>query len=90
LSFAGLPLTAGFFGKLYVLSASVGGRKWALVAALAASSAIGPFYYLRVMIAMLRRREIASEPTYSRRNWSAAIAIAVLVATIVGLGLNPA
>jgi NADH-quinone oxidoreductase subunit N len=52
LSLAGLPLTAGFMGKLYLLKAGVGAGLWALVAILAASSAIGLYYYLRVIVVL--------------------------------------
>jgi NADH-quinone oxidoreductase subunit N len=49
LSLAGIPLTAGFIGKYYVVAAGVDSAHWLLVAALAVNSAIGLFYYLRVV-----------------------------------------
>jgi NADH-quinone oxidoreductase subunit N len=52
LSLAGIPLTAGFVGKFYVLAAGAASRLWWLVLILVVNSAIGLFYYLRVMIAM--------------------------------------
>ena len=52
LSLAGIPLTAGFLGKFYVLSAGVESSLFGLVLVLALSSAIGLFYYLRVVVAM--------------------------------------
>ena len=41
LSLAGIPLTAGFVGKFYVLAAGVGSSLWLLVLILVANSAIG-------------------------------------------------
>jgi len=49
LSLAGIPLTAGFLGKFLVLTASVESRLWIPIAALVLSSAIGLYYYLRIV-----------------------------------------
>jgi len=53
-SLAGIPLTAGFIGKFYLLSAGVRGELWLLVFSLLASSVIGLFYYLRLIAALYR------------------------------------
>jgi NADH-quinone oxidoreductase subunit N len=60
LSLLGLPLTAGFLGKFYVFRAAViSGTEQAellwLVAFAAINTAIGAYYYLRVIIAMYFR-----------------------------------
>ncbi|CAD5109409.1 NADH-quinone oxidoreductase subunit NuoN [Zestomonas carbonaria] len=52
LSLAGIPLTAGFIGKFYVIAAGVESQQWWLLASLVIGSAIGVYYYLRVMVAM--------------------------------------
>ena len=52
LSLAGIPLTAGFIGKFYVIAAGVQSQQWWLLAALVIGSAIGVFYYLRVMVTL--------------------------------------
>lgn len=52
LSLAGIPLTVGFLGKFYVLAAGVDAAAWLLVITLVIGSAIGLFYYLRVVIAL--------------------------------------
>jgi NADH-quinone oxidoreductase subunit N len=52
LSLAGIPLTIGFLGKFYVLAAGVDAGAWVLVITLVVGSAIGLFYYLRVVIAL--------------------------------------
>ncbi|AYC33126.1 NADH-quinone oxidoreductase subunit NuoN [Pseudomonas cavernae] len=52
LSLAGIPLTAGFIGKFYVIAVGVQSQQWWLLAALVIGSAIGVFYYLRVMVAL--------------------------------------
>jgi NADH-quinone oxidoreductase subunit N len=50
LSLAGVPLTAGFLGKFYVLGAGVDQHQWLLLGAVIAGSAVGLFFYLRAMI----------------------------------------
>ena len=50
LSLAGVPLTAGFLGKFYVMGAGVDERQWLLLGALVAGSAVGLYFYLRAMI----------------------------------------
>jgi NADH-quinone oxidoreductase subunit N len=51
-SLAGIPLTAGFMGKFYVLGAGVSRQLHLLTIALVVNSAIGLFYYLRVVAAL--------------------------------------
>jgi NADH-quinone oxidoreductase subunit N len=54
-SLAGIPLTAGFFGKLLIFSSAVErGMVWMLVVAIL-MSAVGFYYYFRVIIAMYMR-----------------------------------
>ena len=51
-SLAGIPLTAGFLGKFYVVNAGAGSRLWWLLIVLVASSTIGLYYYTRIVVAM--------------------------------------
>ena len=55
LSLAGIPLTAGFITKLFAILAAVQGTNWFLVAMIILGSAIGLFYYLRVMLTLFKR-----------------------------------
>lgn len=52
LSLAGIPLTAGFIGKFYVVASGVESQLWWLLGTLIAGSAIGLYYYLRVMVTL--------------------------------------
>jgi NADH-quinone oxidoreductase subunit N len=52
LSLAGIPLTAGFIGKFYIIATGVESHQWWLVGSLVLGSAIGVFYYLRVMVTL--------------------------------------
>ncbi len=57
-SLAGLPLTAGFVSKFYVLLAGVQGGLWWLVIILVVGSTIGLFYYLRIIVHMFSRKDL--------------------------------
>jgi NADH-quinone oxidoreductase subunit N len=52
LSLAGIPMTAGFIGKFYIVAVGVGAHLWWSLGALILGSAIGLYYYLRVMVTM--------------------------------------
>ena len=59
LSLAGIPLTAGFIGKFYVITVGVQSSLWALLAAVVVGSAIAIYYYLRIIFAMSKVPEDA-------------------------------
>lgn len=50
LSLAGIPLTAGFVGKFFIMRAGVSSHLWLLIIILIVNSAIGLYYYLRVIV----------------------------------------
>jgi NADH-quinone oxidoreductase subunit N len=59
LSLAGIPLTAGFIGKFYLVSAGISSALWFLVAILLLNSAISLYYYLRVIVVMFTSASIS-------------------------------
>ena len=50
LSLAGIPLTAGFIAKFYIITAGAKTKLWILLTILVINSVIGLFYYLRVTV----------------------------------------
>ena len=52
LSFAGIPLTAGFIGKFAVFSAAVAGGAWPLALIGVLASAAAAFFYVRIIVLM--------------------------------------
>jgi NADH-quinone oxidoreductase subunit N len=90
LSLAGIPLTAGFLGKFYVLAAGASATAWTLVAVLIVSSTIGLVYYLRVIVAMFTEPEgsgIVAER--GRIGVAPGVVLAVLTAALFVLGVYP-
>ena len=57
LSLAGIPLTAGFIGKFYIFTTGVESELWFLLTMLIIGSAIGLYYYLRLIYIMLQPAE---------------------------------
>ena len=102
LSLAGVPLTAGFLGKFYVLGAGVDQRQWLLLGTIVAGSAVGLYFYLRAMIQLYLRPEPASEttavappssaanPALSWARRSGGSMLIVLLLLMLALGVYPA
>ena len=94
LSLAGIPLTAGFIGKFYLLAAGEQSARWLAVLALVVNSAIGLFYYLRIVVTMglpVPDRD-KSETLYGGLPQLPGAAVAVLAGltvALVGIGLYP-
>lgn len=88
LSLAGIPLTAGFLGKFYVVAAGSDSALWLLVVILAVNSAIGLFYYLRIVAVMFTPAGEGMR-LYVPVSLSGGIVTALLVAALFWLGIYP-
>jgi len=86
-SLAGIPVTAGFIGKFYVVAAGASGALWGLVIILVTTSAIGLFYYLRIVVAIYdEARQVETGPPLALPS---ALALSFLSAALVFLGVFP-
>jgi NADH-quinone oxidoreductase subunit N len=92
LSLAGVPLTAGFVGKFYVMAAGIGSALWLLVTMLVVNSAIGLFYYLRIIVVIYSSptAEQAVPLSSSCTSPGAGFVLAVCTFLLVLLGVFPA
>ena len=93
LSLAGIPLTAGFLGKFYILTAGVSQSRWLLLFTLVLSSTIGLFYYLRIIAAMYAAPAEHVRIEDSRAEsipLTATVALAALTGLVLLLGVYPA
>lgn len=87
LSLAGIPLTAGFIGKFYLAAAGVGSSLWMLVIVLVINSAIGLFYYLRLVVAVYSSAQATATGPLS---FSGSFVLAGLTVLLIGIGVYPA
>jgi NADH-quinone oxidoreductase subunit N len=90
LSLTGIPPTAGFLGKAYVILAAVQGGGWlSLLAVIAVlNAAVAAFYYLRV-VAYMYMREPPGEPAPLGRGRLLWLGLTVTAVVTVVLGLYP-
>ncbi|HZU84591.1 MAG TPA: NADH-quinone oxidoreductase subunit N [Polyangiaceae bacterium] len=90
LSLAGVPPTAGFFGKWFVFKAAIdSGLYWLAVLALV-NSVVGAYYYLRVLVYMYMREPAAGAPVaVPMRSGYVAAALLVSAVLVLALGLTP-
>ncbi|WP_372593463.1 NADH-quinone oxidoreductase subunit NuoN [Actinotalea sp.] len=92
LSFAGIPLTAGFIGKFEVFTAAVdGGHAWLAVVGVVASAA-AVFFYVRLVVLMFFTESAGTageRTTVVRSEGMTAVAIGVAVIGTLLLGIVP-
>jgi NADH-quinone oxidoreductase subunit N len=88
LSLAGIPVTAGFIGKFYIVAAGASSTMWALIVVLVITSAIGLFYYLRI-IAVMYGQPSESFAGPSTLAPAGSLLLALLTALLVWFGVFP-
>jgi len=90
LSLAGIPHTAGFIGKFYIFSTGVEGELWFLLTMLIIGSAIGLYYYLRLIYTMLQNADISGEDRAAAAMPVGVHAVMLaMTAAIIYLGVYP-
>ncbi|HKB10644.1 MAG TPA: NADH-quinone oxidoreductase subunit N [Vicinamibacterales bacterium] len=87
LSLGGIPPTAGFMGKFWLFSAAVDAHYYGLALIGVLNSAISLYYYIRIVVFMYVKKDVAgTEPSASP---AIAVALAVAVAATLVLGVYP-
>ena len=89
LSLAGIPPTAGFFAKLYVFRAAIGAGFEMLAIVGVLTSALGAYYYLRVVLYMYMRPPEGEAEVLSAPSLAVALLAAVLVVLVLGVAAEP-
>jgi NADH-quinone oxidoreductase subunit N len=89
-SLAGIPLTAGFIGKFYLVTAGASSGLWALIVTLALSSVIGLFYYLRIIFSIYARPGPGQPSTTRGISFAGGMLLAVLMILLLWIGVYPA
>ncbi|MEM7437357.1 MAG: NADH-quinone oxidoreductase subunit N [Myxococcota bacterium] len=90
LSLLGMPPTAGFFGKYYVFNAAVeAGLVWLAVLGVLAS-AIGAYYYLKVIVYLFMREPEEDAPiAVPMKSWMVSLALLAAGFYVVIMGVTP-
>lgn len=86
LSLAGIPITAGFIGKFYVIFEGVKSGLMLLVFSMIISSIIGLYYYIRVVAALFSTGEETKLPALS---FIGNVALTIITLGILVLGVYP-
>ncbi|HEY6806014.1 MAG TPA: NADH-quinone oxidoreductase subunit N [Pyrinomonadaceae bacterium] len=88
LSLLGMPLTAGFIGKIMVFGAAINQKYYALVVVGVLNTAVSAYYYLRLVVVMFFKEKTApwSAPQIPA---SAAVALVLTILGVLYLGLFP-
>ena len=92
LSLAGIPLTAGFIGKFYVLTSGVQQNLWFPVIVLVLTSVIGVYYYLRIISTLFAEspaavpKEKTLHPFFYAATYAALITLTFIM---LGVGIFP-
>jgi NADH-quinone oxidoreductase subunit N len=88
LSLIGIPMTGGFLAKFYVFSAAVKANLIWLTLIGVVNSAIGAYYYLRIIVVMYMR-EARKEVPVTPISFGLAVALAVSIFATLYLGILP-
>jgi NADH-quinone oxidoreductase subunit N len=88
LSLIGIPMTGGFFAKFYVFSAALQANLVGLTIIGVLNSAVGAYYYLRIIVVMYMREAREELPAIPVTPALGA-ALAISVAATLYLGLLP-
>ncbi|HSY91827.1 MAG TPA: NADH-quinone oxidoreductase subunit N [Candidatus Binatus sp.] len=88
LSLIGIPMTGGFFAKFYVFSAAVKANLIWLTVIGVVNSAIGSYYYLRIIVVMYMRESRKPVPV-TPVPFGLGLALAISIVATLYLGMLP-
>jgi NADH-quinone oxidoreductase subunit N len=86
LSLAGIPLTAGFIAKFYVILEGMKAGLMVLIISMIINSVIGLYYYLRIITTLF---STASETNLPELSFFGNITLAIIAVSILLLGIYP-
>lgn len=85
LSLAGLPITAGFFGKFFILFGAIQSKQYALGAILIGTSVLGFYYYFRIIRQMFMRADADSKVVQGTIGQHITLWICAVSGVLIGL-----
>lgn len=92
---AGVPLTAGFFAKFYVLEAAIESSYYWLALIAMLTAVISAFLYLRIIVSMYMGAEDGDDPIPALEGpevkvpWAAGLALAICLGVTLFVGIFP-
>jgi NADH-quinone oxidoreductase subunit N len=94
LSLAGIPLTAGFVGKFYIVAAGASTQFWFLLAVLVVNSVIGLYYYIKIIAVMFgqpaTQAEAEAQPMLHPTVYLVSgVTMSILALLLLGIGIYP-
>ena len=89
LSFAGVPLTAGFMAKFRLFAAGLSGNGVPFVVLAVVCSAVTAFFYMRLIVLMFFHEPDGERSVVVASNGPIALAVGVAVMATIGLGILP-
>lgn len=88
-SLAGIPLTAGFFGKFFVFKLAAEAHQWLLLGAGILGAAAGFYYYLKIAASMFLSDSDSPESEPIAVDGITRFAMIILIVAIFAAGINP-
>lgn len=90
-SLAGIPPSAGFWGKLYLFRDAVQAGHWELALCGIGASIVSVYYYIRLVVVMYMQppQEGGGVLSGSTVHWGSAMAISVAAAAVIAIGISP-
>lgn len=86
-SLAGVPPTAGFFGKLFLLTAGAGAGNYLLIGFAALNMVVSMYYYLRIVKAIFMDENPQPIPALTT-GWIPGIALIICMAGVLSCGFS--
>ena len=86
-SLAGIPPTAGFFGKYYIFSAAIERGQVGLAVIGVLNSALSLYFYLRILVVMYMQK--ADRPLEVHDDLGVKVVLLVCLLAILWLGIGP-
>lgn len=88
-SLAGLPLTAGFMGKLFVFFGLVDQAAWGALTCAVIGAAVGFYYYFRAILVMYATDAQTAEPLKVATGTKAGAIVLAVVIVVIGVYPKP-
>lgn len=88
LSMAGIPILAGFFGKLFLFTQALNQGYFVMVICAVVTSIISIYYYFKVIVTMFTYKNADANTTYAKNTIYTLVAVTAIVINLI-IGVYP-